>query len=83
MLEHEQKISETQAKESGKPDNVIPKIVEGKIEAFLKDTVLLDQPYREGRLQDDPAVPGRGQRQDRREGAVRRFVRFRLGEDAE
>ena len=31
--------------EAGKPENVVAKIVEGKIEAFFKDTVLLDQPF--------------------------------------
>ena len=38
-------IFEAQAKESGKPENVIEKIVEGKLKAFLKDIVLLDQPF--------------------------------------
>jgi len=45
ILESEQKIAEAQARESGKSDNVVPRIVEGKVEAFLKDNVLLDQPF--------------------------------------
>ena len=83
VLEHEQKIAEAQAREAGKPDNVVPKIVEGKIEAFLKDTVLLDQPF----VKDDTKTI---QQYLDEVGAktgekvqVRRFARFKLGEDAE
>jgi elongation factor Ts len=82
-LEHEQKIAEAQAREAGKPDNVVPKIVEGKIESFLKDTVLLDQPF----VKDDAKTI---QQYLDEVGAktgekvqVRRFARFKLGEDAE
>jgi elongation factor Ts len=83
VLEHEQKIAETQAREAGKPDNVIPKIVEGKIEAFLKDTVLLDQPYVKDDSKTiqqylDEVAAKTGEKVQ-----VGRFVRFRLGEDAE
>jgi elongation factor Ts len=83
ILDQEQRIAETQAKEAGKPDNVVPKIVEGKIEAFIKDNVLLDQLF----VKDDSKTI---QQYLDEVGAktgekviVRRFVRFRLGEDAE
>ena len=83
VLEAEQKIAEAQAKEAGKPDHVVPKIVEGKIEAFVKDNVLLDQPF----VKDDTKTI---QQYLDEVGAktgekvlVRRFVRFKLGEDAE
>ena len=83
ILDQEQRIAETQAKEAGKPDNVVPKIVEGKIEAFIKDNVLLDQVF----VKDDSKTI---QQYLDEVGAktgekviVRRFVRFRLGEDAE
>jgi elongation factor Ts len=83
VLESEQKIAEAQARETGKPDNVVPKIVEGKIEAFLKDNVLLDQPF----VKDDSKTI---QQYLDEVGAktgekvhVRRFARFRLGEDPE
>ncbi|HTG48453.1 MAG TPA: translation elongation factor Ts [Actinomycetota bacterium] len=81
VLEHERKIFEAQAKESGKPDDVIPRIVEGKIEAFLKDTVLLDQPF----VKDDSkTIQGLLDEVGAKTGekvAVRRFIRYRLGED--
>jgi elongation factor Ts len=83
VLEHEQKIAEAQAREAGKPDNVVPRIVEGKIEAFLKDNVLLDQPF----VKDDSKTI---QQYLDEVGAktgekvhVRRFARFKLGEEPE
>ena len=45
MLERERRIAEAQAKEPASPRTSIAKIVEGKIEAFFKDNVLLDQPF--------------------------------------
>ena len=45
VLDAERRIAEAQAREQGKPDNVVPRIVEGKVEAYLKDHCLLEQPY--------------------------------------
>jgi elongation factor Ts len=45
VLTQERKIYEAQAREEGKPEKVIPKIVEGKLEAFYKQRCLLDQPF--------------------------------------
>jgi elongation factor Ts len=82
-LEHERKIFEAQARESGKPENVIPRIVEGKLEAFFKDTVLLDQDF----VKDDSkSIQGLLDEVGAKTGekvAVRRFTRYRLGEDPE
>ena len=76
-------LFEAQAKETGKPEHVVEKIVEGKIEAFLKDHVLLEQPF----VKDDSKTI---QQYVEEVGAktgekvvVRRFARFKLGEDAE
>ncbi len=76
-------LFEAQAKETGKPDNVITKIVEGKLEAYFKDHVLLEQPF----VKDDSRTI---QQYLDEVGAktgekvvVRRFARFKLGEDAE
>jgi elongation factor Ts len=83
VLEAEHRIAEAQAREAGKPDNVVPKIVEGKVEAFMKDNVLLDQPF----VKDDSKTI---QQYLDEVGAktgekvqVKRFARFKLGEDAE
>ncbi|KHL15827.1 elongation factor Ts [Mumia flava] len=44
VVAKEREIAEAAAREDGKPEQAIPKIVEGKVNAFFKDTVLLDQP---------------------------------------
>jgi elongation factor Ts len=41
----EQEFYRTQAKEEGKPDNVIDRIVDGRVDKFYSEIVLLDQPY--------------------------------------
>ena len=45
ILEKEKEIYTTQAKESGKPEKVIEKIVEGKINKFYAESTLLEQQY--------------------------------------
>ena len=44
LVENERRIAEAAAREEGKPDKAVPKIVEGRLNAFFKDVVLLDQP---------------------------------------
>ncbi len=44
-LEKEKEIYRNQEKESGKPDNIIEKIVNGKIEKYIKDVCLLEQHF--------------------------------------
>ena len=81
VLEHERRIFEAQAKEMGKSDNVIPNIVEGKMKSFYEQTVLLDQKY----VKDDSrTIQGLLDEMSAKVGekiAVRRFVRYRLGEE--
>src|SRR6188474_1820201 len=45
ILERERAIYRDQALESGKPANVVDKIVEGKMEKFYAEAVLLEQPF--------------------------------------
>ena len=79
-LDQERHIAEVQAKEAGKPENVIAKIVEGKLNAYVKDVALLEQPFVKDdsktvqQLLDDASAK-LGERL-----AVRRFSRFKLGE---
>jgi elongation factor Ts len=44
IVENERHIAEATAKEEGKPEAAMPKIIEGRVNAFFKDTVLLEQP---------------------------------------
>ncbi|MCK4595749.1 elongation factor Ts [candidate division WOR-3 bacterium] len=45
VVEREKSIFESQAKEMGKPEKIIHRIVEGKIENFYKDSCLLEQSF--------------------------------------
>jgi elongation factor Ts len=83
VLEHERKIFEAQARESGKPDNVIPRIVEGKLEAFFKENVLVDQPFVKDDSTTIQALLDEVGAKTGEKVAVRRFTRYRLGEDQE
>jgi elongation factor Ts len=82
-IDHESQIFAKQAQESGKPENVIDKIVEGKINSYFKEIVLLDQPF----VKDDSkTVQQLLDETSARVGekvAVKRFVRYKLGEDTE
>ena len=76
-LARERAICEAQAKESGKPANIIGKIVDGKMEKFYGDTCLLEQIF----IKD----PDGKQRVKNilKAAAVKRFARFQLGEGIE
>lgn len=83
LLEKEKDIYRAQARESGKPDKVIEKIVEGKLDKFLKDSCLMEQAYVKNQdltindlLNDMIAQIGE-------HIAIRRFARFQLGESEE
>src|SRR3712207_8899961 len=43
-VETERRVAEQTAKEEGKPEQAITKIVEGRVNAYYKDFVLLEQP---------------------------------------
>ena len=45
VLIHERNVYEAKAQEDGKPEQIVPKIVEGQVETFLKQSCLLEQPY--------------------------------------
>jgi len=81
-LEAEREIYRAQARRSGKPENIIERIVEGQVERFYKDVCLLEQPFIK---QSDRTVEEIVKEAIVRFGvnvAVRRFARFQLGETA-
>ncbi len=80
-LEAERRIFEAQAREQGKPDNVIDKMVEGKIEAFFRDNVLLDQKFVKDESKTIRALVDEVSAKVGEKVAVRRFVRYKLGEE--
>ena len=44
VVENERRIAEATAREEGKPEAALPKIVEGRLTGFYKQVALLDQP---------------------------------------
>ena len=44
VVENERRIAEATAREEGKPEGALPRIIEGRLGGFYKDVVLLDQP---------------------------------------
>jgi elongation factor Ts len=43
LVENERRIAEATAREEGKPEQVLPRIVEGRVNGYYKDVVLLEQ----------------------------------------
>jgi elongation factor Ts len=80
-VQRERDIYQAQALETGKPENVIAKIVDGKMNKFFKENCLLNQPY----VRDpDLAVEDVLNELIAKIGeniTIRRFVRFQTGED--
>jgi elongation factor Ts len=80
VLEHEAEIARTRAKEEGKPEKVLEKIVEGRLEKFKDEVVLMRQAYiRDEELSVEKlvlqAIGTTGENI-----VVRRFQRWELGE---
>ena len=44
-VENERRVAEATAKEEGKPEAALPKIIEGRVNGFFKENVLLEQPF--------------------------------------
>ena len=80
LLVTEREVYEAKARQDGKPDQVIPRIVEGQIEDFLKHSCLLEQEYfREpGRTVQQLIAENISKLQENI--TVRRFARFNIRE---
>ena len=79
-LQRERAIYADQARAGGKPDNIIDKIVEGRVRKFYEEAVLLEQPFvidPDLKVKD---VIDRGAEEIGSSIAVTEFVRFALGE---
>ena len=83
VIENERAIYKKQAATTGKPEKVLDRIVDGKMEKFFERVCLLDQPFNQDEsrkisdyLNETIAKLGENIR-------VQRFVRFQLGDDLE
>jgi elongation factor Ts len=80
LIKQEREIYATQAE--GKPANIVERIVEGKLNDFYKQVVLLDQPYiRDDKQTIQDLIDGYSAKV-REKLVLRRFARFRVGEGA-
>jgi elongation factor Ts len=79
VIAREKNIYEVQAKEGGKPEKIVERIVQGKLEKFFQDVCLLEQPF----VKDpDMSINQRLSSAIAKLGeniVVRRFQRFQLG----
>src|SRR5690554_6405204 len=83
IIQKEKEILRAQALNEGKPEKIVDKMVEGRIEKYYKEVCLLEQPY----IKDDEKSVGQMITQSIAEIGeninVRRFVRYELGEGIE
>jgi elongation factor Ts len=80
-IESEREINMQWAKNQGKPDAALPKIVEGRMEKYYSTVVLMDQPFIK---HEDTTIGELIREQAGKLGeklVVRRFVRYRVGQE--
>ena len=72
-VENERRVAEATAKEEGKPEAALPRIVEGRLNGFFKEQVLTEQPFAKDQKKSVAQVLTEA-------GAeAKAFVRFRVG----
>ena len=77
VLDKERAVLEELTRNEGKPEQALPKIVEGRLNGFFKDVVLLEQPFiKEPKRTIGQLLTGLGP-----DSTVRRFARVKIGED--
>ncbi|WP_017540077.1 MULTISPECIES: translation elongation factor Ts [Nocardiopsis] len=74
IVEKERGIAEATAREEGKPEQALPKIIEGRVNGFFKEATLLGQPFVKDNKKTVQKVV------DEAGVTVKRFVRFKVGQ---
>ena len=77
VLDKEREVFEELTRNEGKPENAIPKIVEGRLNGFYKDNVLLEQAF----VRDPKTTVGKLVSELGPGAEVRRFARVKVGEE--
>ncbi len=80
IVEKEREIYRAQMLEEGKPENIIDKIVEGKVEKFYKDVCLMSQQYVKDSQKTITEVLKETIGKVGENIQIKRFVRFKIGE---
>ena len=81
IIKEERAIAKKRAEDEGKPENVLDRIIDGRLAKFMDDTCLLRQPYirEESKTVEDllkETIAGLGENI-----SIRRFERWEVGED--
>jgi elongation factor Ts len=79
QLEAERRVLQAQAEQSGKPEKVIEKMVEGRLNKFYSEHCLLEQPF----VKDPDKSVGAMLKDVASDASIGGFVRFKLGEASE
>ncbi|MDJ0764200.1 MAG: translation elongation factor Ts [Myxococcota bacterium] len=82
-LEKQSEIFSAQVRDEGKPEKIVPKIVEGKLAKWKKENCLIDQPFVKN---DEMTISDIATQLSAKTGekiSIRRFVRFEVGEGLE
>ncbi len=87
LLDKEREIAREQAKNdpknANKPDNVIDKIVEGRLNKFYEESVLLDQPFVKEEKKTVGELITEKIAKTGEKVSIRRFTRYKMGEGLE
>jgi elongation factor Ts len=75
VVEKERAVLEELTRNEGKPEQAVPKIVEGRLNGFYKSTVLAEQPF----IREPKTSVGKLLGELGKEATVRRFVRIQVG----
>ena len=82
VLDHEAQIAAARAKEEGKPEQIVPKIVEGYLKKYKEESVLMNQAYvRDGSMTVKDLINEQVIKLGEKI-VVRRFVRWELGAES-
>jgi len=77
LVERERRIFSEQAAASGKPANIVEKMVGGRIDKYFKEVTLLDQPW----VRDDSKTISQLVKEAGAGVSIRRFARFQIGQE--
>lgn len=81
IVEEQREIFTIQARESGKPENILDKIVKGRMEKFFAETSLLEQKYVKNNDLTCDAYRAETQKKIGTDIEIKRLARFKLGEE--
>jgi len=74
LIENERRVAEATAREEGKPEAALPKIIEGRVTGFVKEVSLLEQAFAKDAKKTVQQIL------DEAGTAVKKFHRFRVGQ---